>query len=152
MTLQTIIDIVKEDGGSWLVIVIIITSLVQVSPIKINPWTYIARKVGQAFTKDITDKVIAIESKLDDHISESNARDVRLRRETILDFANSCMNKRKHTKEEFDFIIGECDKYETYCAANNIQNGVADASIEEVKRIYRRCLAENSFLQIPGED
>lgn len=152
MTLQTIIDIIREDGGSWLVMLIIVTSLVQVSPIKINPWSYVARKLGQAFSKDIVDRVIAIEKKLDDHITESNARDVRLRRETILDFANSCMNKRKHTKEEFDFIIGECDKYEKYCADNNIQNGVADASIEEVKRIYKRCLAENSFLQISEEE
>lgn len=65
----------------------------------------------------------------------------------ILDFENSCVNGRKHTKEEFDFIIGKCDYYGDYCNQNNIPNGVAEIAISDIKRRYLKCLKEGTFLK-----
>ena len=88
-----------------------------------------------------------IEEKLDKHILESVEKDVRDRRVAILDFANACMNKRNHTKEEFDYILHECDLYVQYCEENEIPNSVADESISEIKRIYKEKLRTNTFLK-----
>ncbi len=97
--------------------------------------------------KDLEKKFDNLEKKFDIHVEESTERDVRLRRSAILDFANSCMNHRKHTQEEFNYIIQECDSYETYCEKKNIKNGVATAAIGEIKRIYTKCLREDTFLK-----
>ncbi len=57
------------------------------------------------------------------------------------------MNKRRHTKEQFDFVIKECDTYEKYIKKNEIKNGVIEAAINEIRRIYQKCIHENSFLK-----
>lgn len=147
MTFQGIIDIIKQDGSSWLVIVVIFATLVQIAPIKIDPWSLVANWLGRHMTKDVCKRLDTLEDKINSHIAESEERDVRLRRESILDFGNSCMNNRKHTKEEFDFIITECDKYEKYCNENNIPNGVADLTIKEIRRIYENCMQDHTFLR-----
>lgn len=146
MTLQSIIELIATDGGSWLILVVILMTLIQVTPIKVDPWSFIFNWFGNQINKDLYDKLTKLENKLDEHIKESTSRDIRLRRETILDFGNSCMNGRRHTREEFEFIISECDKYEKYCLDNKIINGVATATIAEIKRIYTVCLQDNSFL------
>lgn len=97
--------------------------------------------------KSLNKDLDSLEEKFDKHIEESMQRDVRLRRTAILDFANSCMNHRKHTQEEFEFIIQECDNYESYCEDNHIKNGIATAAINEIKRIYSKCIKEGTFLK-----
>lgn len=153
MTLQDIINLIQKDGMSWLIILGIITSIIEITPIKVNPISTVMAWIGKAFNKETIKKLEKVEKKLDefenklnDHITESEKRDVRLRREKILDFANTCINKIGHTQEEFEFIISECDKYETYCEENNIPNGVAKDAISEIHRIYTKCMQENSFL------
>lgn len=106
-----------------------------------------SRKLWEDNIKDLNKKVDEMHTRLDEHISESKTNEVRRRRTEILDFANSCMNKRKHSQEEFEFIIQECDSYEKYCDDNDIRNGIADAAITEIKRIYAECLHEDSFLK-----
>ena len=150
MTLQQIIDTVCSDSRAWVVIAIVILSLIQIAPIKVDPWGAIFRWIGKQINADVNARMDKIESKLDKHIEESEQRDIRNRRSLILDFSNACMNHRGHTKEEFDFIITECDRYQIYCKENNIPNGVADAAIKEIKRVYDYCIRHNSFLV--GED
>lgn len=106
-----------------------------------------AKRTWMACIEQLNDKVDTMNKELNEHIRTSNERDVREIRIEVLDFANSCMNNRKHTQEEFEFIIQECDKYEKYCAEKNIRNGVADVAIAEVRRIYQKCFEENSFLK-----
>ena len=36
----------------------------------------------------------------------------------------------------FEFMIKECDDYETYIKKNDIKNGVIEASITEIRRRY----------------
>ena len=57
------------------------------------------------------------------------------------------MNNRKHTKEQFDFMIRECDEYEKYIKKNDVKNGVIEAAIKEIRRLYEKCIQEHSFLK-----
>ena len=72
-------------------------------------------------------------------------------RRDILEFANSCMNGRKHTMEQFDFVIKQCDEYEMYIKKTDTKNGVIEAAIKEIRRLYEKCRHENSFLK-EGEE
>ena len=100
---------------------------------------------------EIDNKVDKLSNDLDKHIVESLAKEVKDTRRDILDFCNACMNGRKHTKEQFEFIIKQCDEYETYIEKNHVRNGVVDAAIKEIRRLNQKCIQENSYLK-EGED
>ena len=159
MTLKQIIELIAKDSGSWLVIIIILTSIIQISPIKLNPWTRLAEWIGKAINRpvltkvdDVDKKIKEVEKKLDDHIKESEDRALQDSRSDILSFGSSIIAGKNYNKEKFDFMIVSCDRYEQYCRNRKIQNGVADATIKEIRRIYSMRLSEGSFLKEGGND
>lgn len=161
MSLQDIINLIQKDGISWLIVFIIVTSLIEITPIKINPISTIMGWIGKCFNKETIEKLEKLENKLDElenklngHIEESTIKDISAIRARILRFGGEIMGNKRiilKSKEEFDFIITECDKYAKYCKENNIPNGVAEETIKEIHHVYARCLRENSFLK-PGEE
>lgn len=146
MNLLQVSDLLKSHSSFFAVILIVILTSIQITPVKWNPWSAILGWIGKNTNGDLIKKVNTIEEKLDNHIKESDERDIRERRTAILDFANSCMNGRKHTQEEFKFIMHECDLYEKYCKDKEIPNGVAEVAIKEIRATYHKCLHNNSFL------
>ena len=119
-----------ETGGSVLLIAL---TLVQVAPIRINPWSAIARAIGKALNADLNEKMEANEAK--------TAR-YRIRR-----FDDEIRHKIRHSKEHFDQIIEDVDTYERYCQDHpRFPNGKAVSATDNVKRTYEKCKAENSFL------
>lgn len=142
-----------KDGASFAaILIVILLTIVQITPIKINPWDVILHWIGDRLNSNIVKKVDQLEEKLDDHIQESMIKGLRDSRAQILDFCNSCMTGHRHTKEEFEFIIAACDDYEAYIEKNKIKNGVISAAIKEIRRIYDRCIQRNSFLREGEED
>ena len=111
------------------------------------------KKDGEISKKidEINSKVDSLNKALQKHISESEIKSLQDTRRDILDFCNACMNGRRHTKEQFDFIISECDNYERYVEANDIKNGVIEAAIKEIRRLYDKCIQEHSFLSEQGQ-
>ena len=73
-----------------------------------------------------------------------NAMDVI--RSEVLDFANSCRNGRRHSKEEYNHIVELNDKYEVLRDKHKIKNGVYAADYAFIVRERDRCQSENSFL------
>lgn len=119
-----------ETGGSVLLIAL---TLVQVAPIRINPWSAIARAIGKALNVDLNEKMEANEAKT--------------ARYRILRFDDEIRHKIRHSKEHFDQIIEDVDTYERYCQDHpRFPNGKAVSATDNVKRTYEKCKAENSFL------
>lgn len=67
-------------------------------------------------------------------------------RSTILDFANSCMNGKNHTKEEFEHVIDIHTQYEETIVQRGLKNGRVDLAFKYISELYTKCLNENSFL------
>lgn len=119
-----------ETVGSVLLIVL---TLVQVAPIRINPWSAIARTIGKALNADLNEKMDANEAKT--------------ARYRILRFDDEIRHKMRHSKEHFDQIIEDVDTYERYCQDHpRFPNGKAVSATDNVKRTYEKCKDENSFL------
>ena len=119
-----------ETGGSVLLIAL---TLVQVAPIRINPWSAIARAIGKALNADLNEKMEANEAKT--------------ARYRILRFDDEMRHKMRHSKEHFDQIIEDVDTYERYCQDHpRFPNGKAVSATDNVKRTYEKCKDENSFL------
>lgn len=149
---MSIIDILKlpqlkENLGIGSIILVVILSLVQVSKIPWNPWSAILKWIGNRLNADLTTRMSELETKLDEHIQAEEKKELMDMRRDILDFCNACMNKRKHTKEQFKFVLKECDSYEKYIDENKMHNGEIAAAIAEIKRLYAKCIQENSFLK-----
>lgn len=79
-------------------------------------------------------------------IKSNDLQTIRQIREHILDFANSCMNKRSHTKSEFEAIIEENAQYEELVKKYRIKNDVYKEDYEFIMKIYHKCQDEGSFL------
>ena len=125
---MSIIDMINIKTGvsAGICFIFILMTLIQIAPIKLNPWDRILTWLGNHMNADIVKRVDVIEAKLDEHIRESSDERIRKVRADILDFGNACMNGRPHTKEEFEFVISECDQYEKHIEKTGGKNGVID--------------------------
>ncbi len=161
MTVAKLVELIGEKSSElsfWGIIILILSIGVEFTPIKFNPWSTILGWIGSRLNSRLNAKLTEIDNKvdklgndLDKHIVESLAKEIKDTRRDILDFCNACMNGRKHTKEQFEFVIKQCDEYETYIEKNHVRNGVVDAAIKEIRRLNQKCIQENSYLK-EGED
>ncbi len=146
---MSIMDIfgLKAGISTGAFVILAIMTLIQITPIKLNPWDSILKWIGNHMNVDMSKRVDVIEEKLDEHIRDSFDERIRKIRADILDFGNACMNGRPHTKEEFEFVIAECDQYEKHIEKTQSRNGVATATISEIRRLYEKGIQDNSFLK-----
>lgn len=143
MTLDTIKQILLGGGGS----ILIIMTIIQITPIKFNPWSWIAKKIGRAINGEVLDKVDGLGQELADHKEKSEERHATLCRAHILRFGDEVLHGIPHSKEGYDNILLDIDSYEEYCDKHpGYKNNVAVATIEHIKKMYQKHLEEDSFL------
>ena len=118
-------------ASNWGIAVIASLGLVEVTPIKINPLSRILKWIGDKVNGEMLKRI----SKLEQDVN-TNEMD-RIRWE-VLDFANSCRNGRKHTKDEYEHIITLVKKYEGLLDVCGKENGVFELEYEYVKELYRK--------------
>lgn len=140
--------------GSSLGLIALLT-LVQVAPIKINPWSALAKGIGKALSADVLkslDEVKAEQKKsqqrLDAHIKVDDRRDADRHRERILRFNNELLRDIPHTREDFIEILAVIDNYERFCKANeDYKNNRAVHAIANIGRVYDERLQKHDFLR-----
>ena len=88
-----------------------------------------------------------LKSRLDLMEKSNDMQTVRQIKAHVLDFANSCMNKRKHTKMDFENIIKENQEYEELVKKYDLQNNVYAEDYAYIMKIYHHCQESNSFLK-----
>lgn len=149
MTARELIDLLQIQGIGGIAIagVLVILTLVQISPLQINPWTKSFRWLGKQINHETNKKIDAIEKKLDDHIEKYTIQRVDDIRNTILIFANECSRGIVHSKEQFRYIISKCDDYEQYIEENNMKNGVIAEATKLIRETYQRRLKHDDFLK-----
>lgn len=141
MSLQ---DIVLYSSGGLLLLL----TFVQISPIKINPWSWLARCIGRSLNKDLFDKIDAIDKKVVSLEEKSDERNADSCRSQILRFGDEILHGVPHSKEHYDDILRLITEYENYCADHpKYMNNVAVATIKHIKHMYQKHLEEDSFLK-----
>ena len=133
-------------GGGGLLLILM--TLVQIAPIKVNPWSALAKALGRAVNADICHRLDGIEAKLDGHIAMDDRRTADSRRAQILHFNNELLRPINHTKEEFIEILAKIDEYERYCEEHpEYPNNRAVLAIENIREVYKERLKKRDFLQ-----
>lgn len=132
----------------------LLLTIVQIAPIKINPWSAIAKWLGRAFTAEVLDKLNEVNneqketrSRLEEHIQADAESKVDDRRTRILRFNNELLRGIPHTKEEFHEVLVDIDVYEAYCRDHeDYKNGRAVHAIANIGRVYDERLQKHDFL------
>ena len=144
--LNQISSVIESRGGFYALIIVAASLLFEITPVSINPVSAFLNYVGQKLNADTRISIQKLEEKVDRLWEESDETRVEQIRWEILDFANSCRHKRKHTKDEFTHILQQHAKYEELIKKRNIENGVIDEEYKYIIELYNRCCHENSFL------
>lgn len=133
-------------GGCGAFILVLLT-LVQISPIKINPWSWLARTMGRALNRDTNDRLDGLEKDVKEIKAKNEEHEAIECRGVILRFGDELRHGTKHSKEHFDQILLDISFYEHYCDTHtDFENNIALMTIEHIKDVYRKCLQEDSFL------
>ena len=138
----------------------ILLSVVEILPIKINPWSALAKWLGRAINGEVlsTMKTIRAAQKaqadaLAAHIKADDERNADGLRERILRFNTELLRGGKHTREDFIEILAVLDGYEAYCTGHpEYRNNRATLAIQNIKRVYVERLQKRDFLgEMPAE-
>ena len=139
-------QILEWCGKNFWAIIIGLSTLIQIAPIKLNPWTAIFKWVGNKINGDLNKKIDDLVKDVNE-LSAQRKEDEKDRiRWEILDFANSCRHNHKHTKDEFQHIIELNDKYKKLLKETNDENGVFEAEYEYIQEVYKERQRLNDFL------
>lgn len=147
---MSIAEIFVGGGG----IVIAALTMIQIVPVKVNPWSFIARTIGRALNKELMDKLESVQgdvkdlgakhNNLEDRMDKDKADDCRTK---ILRFDDELRRGIEHSEEFFNQILEDISDYKHYCNTHpNYKNDKATHAIARINSVYRKCMSENSFI------
>lgn len=128
-------ELVKE-FATWLAAVGIVIDLTP--GLKFQPVRWLLSRLGNLINADMKKQLDTLQRDFEEFKIESW-------RTEILEFSESCMNRRRHTKEQFDHIIEILGKYDRYIKENQLTNGQVDVAHEYILEVYKQCIRENDF-------
>lgn len=139
-------------GGGFLLIMM---TLIQITPLKVNPWSAVGHMIGKALNKEVMaelEKIKKAQTKtreaLDDHIRMDDERNADLHRAYILRFNTELLRGIQHTEEDFNEILYNIDCYEQFCEEHpKYQNNRAVHAIKHIKKVYDYNLENGTFLK-----
>ena len=160
MTLDELLRTARDiflGGGAGLVAIL---SLVEIAPVKINPWRAVARAIGRAINGEVLESVEDVKraqrdtrKALDEHIQADDERNADTLRMRVLHFNNELLRGDRHTREDFIEILAVIDAYEQYCKNHpNYRNNRASHAIANIGRVYDERLKLRDFLGESKED
>lgn len=126
---------------------IALSALVDISPIKLDPWKCIFRALGKALNGEVLDKLGETQQKLEAHIKADDERNADMLRTRILRFNNELIRELPHTKEDFIDVLADIDDYEAYCKNHpEYKNNRAVHAIANIGKTYDERLWKHDFL------
>ena len=117
----------SEIAGWGLVVLAVLMTLVQISPLKLNPWDRILAWLGQKLNG----------KQLADLQKQVTAMWVNAHRHHILTFARECRAGIEHSPDEWSNALVVADEYEVYCEGKHIANGIVKADTLFIRNLYQ---------------
>lgn len=161
MTLQDLMSLINDNSGILTIVVAALLSLIEIAPIKCNPWSWFGKKIGRLFNGElmvemgnlknemgnVKKEVKDIKKDVTDIREEAKEREATNRRARILEFGDEILHEVDYSKEHWDSVLMDISEYEHYCDDHpHYMNNVAKATIKHIKHMYDKHLEEDSFL------
>lgn len=152
---MTLADLICKYSSEGLLVIVGILTLIQITPIRINPWSAIGKWIGRFFTHDLIKNIRELNktvqaysvrlSNLERKLDEHNAIESRIR---IIRFGDEITHEVLHSKNHYDQILTDITSYEKYCSQNkNFKNDITGTTIDIIKNKYREHSLNKSFLE-----
>ena len=140
---MSISELLASGGG----LLVLLFSLVEIAPVKWNPWSALAKALGRAVNADLLKELSATKAALEEHIRLDDERNADGHRAKILAFNTELLRGIDHTREDFIEVLAEIDKYESYCRSHpDYKNNRARHAVANIGRVYDDRLAKHDFL------
>ncbi len=147
--LEWLRDLLTNPG----VVVFGAVTLIEIVPIKINPWKSLLKWIGNVINaedrksiQEIKDGLDKVDKTVEEMKREREEDKAKEKRWHILDFINSCRHGRTHTREEWNHTLSELAEYEQFTQDKRIPNGVIDEGAKYLRELYRENNRTNNFL------
>ena len=125
-----------ELAGWAVVLLIILFSLIQIAPVKLNPWDSIFGWIGKKTQGEMRKQITDLQKQVTDIWISSH-------RQSILTFARECRAEINHDAEEWNHILSIADEYEVYCSTHSVSNGVVKADTRYIRDLYQELIREH---------
>ena len=110
--------------------IVVLLSLIQISPIKLNPWDKLLGWFGKKLNGGVESEIKNLRKQVRDLWINNH-------RQSILTFARECRADIDHSAEEWSHILNICEEYETYTEKNDITNGVVRQNTRYIRELYQ---------------
>lgn len=143
-----------------LLVLFVLSLIFEVTRIPLNPYKHIQSKLKQ-FVQMVGDLMFSNQREKETEL-KNELREIRIQlnnlnekinegdRQTlvrsILRFADECRIGVRHSKEMFDTVLKDIDKYESLYHENNKFDSIIENAILYIKDVNRDCLKTNSYL------
>ena len=146
-------------GWGWAGIVIVILSVIQIAPIKIDPWTWLFGRIGKAVNKEVIEKQDQFQKESQEYrrnndlniknlVSSINRREAEDARNRILRFGDEVKSKQiRHSEEYYNQILADITEYDKYCKEHpNFKNERTVITEKIIRQAYEEHVKNNDFL------
>ena len=124
MTIEKIWEIIRGMDLGWTGAGILVAlSLIQVSPLKLDPWDRILGWIGSKLNGGLQKQVREIW--------------INMHRQAILQFARECRGRQEHSEEEWSNVLNVADEYEQFCQREQVLNGVVRQDTLYIRQLYQ---------------
>ena len=168
MTFQNFILLLQAHG--WEIgIILVIAGCIKIPTYEIRLLPFLLKKAlrgfGSVINEDIVNRIeiletgftscsVGMRNELNDFIKRSEEERIDRARSRILRFNDEIMMHERHSKEHFDEILEDINKYEKYCREHEeYENNKAILAIKTIKEEYSHCLLHpHHFLTYNKQD
>lgn len=128
-------------------------TFVEVSKIKINPWSSLFKWIGKKMNEEVMEEIKSLK-KSDEEICKKQAEIERQQaidtadtiKAEVFSFYNECKRGLKHSEAEFNHIAQQNKKYMAIIEVTKEPNGVYEAEYEYIMEIFKEAMTKNDFL------
>ena len=143
MNIQELLNLIYENGATIGGIIIVLSLFVEISPIKVNPWSSIARGIGKVFSAYTNERIDAIENRMTNNEKLHN-ESLKSLIENLDNFNNNMItmnqmiqvvnDKIQETNDKQEMIEAMTSRYRIIRGADEIRNGIilSDDNIEQL--------------------
>jgi len=108
----------------------VLLSLIQISPLKLNPWDKLLGWIGKKVNGATEKRLAAVEKQILDMWVNSH-------RQCILTFAREARTGIEHSSDEWTNVLNVAEEYEKYVKEKKITNGIVTQDTEYIRNLYQ---------------
>ena len=117
-------------AGWAVVLLILLLSLIQISPLKLSPWDSILGWIGKKANGQTEKRLAAVEKQVREMW-------IGQRRQSILTFAREARAGIGHSSDEWTNVLNQAEEYEKVVHEQGITNGIITQDTAYIRNLYQ---------------